>query len=102
LGCCDQSFIRHQAPTAIDAAITVSDADSASLTGAMISIASNFASGDVLGFTDQNGIPGSSHVANGILSLTLSGTASMADYQTALRSVTYASTSDHPSTATRP
>jgi hypothetical protein len=94
------AYAENQAPTAIDATLTVSDADSATLTGATVSISSNFAAGqDVLAFTDQLGITGSWNAGTG--ELTLTGSASVADYQTALRSITYANTSDAPSTATR-
>src|SRR5205823_2894894 len=54
---------------------------------------------DVLGFSTQNGISGSYNSATGVL--TLSGTASLANYQTALRSVTYANSSENPSGADR-
>ena len=47
----------------------------------------NFASGDTLNFTDQNNIHGSYNVNTGLL--TLSGNDTAADYQAALRSVTY-------------
>src|SRR5205814_8649947 len=61
---------------------------------------SNFASGqDVLGFTTQNGITGSYAAGTGILTLT--GSATVAQYQAALRSVTYSNSSDNPSGATR-
>ena len=50
---------------------------------------------DRLGFTDQSGISGSYDSVNGILTLT--GSASLADYQTALQSITYENTSDDPS-----
>src|SRR5439155_991423 len=94
------SYTENQAATAIDAAITASDVDSANLTGATVSITANFASGqDVLGFTSQNGITGSYVAATGIL--TLSGTATVAQYQTALESVTYFNSSDNPSGLTR-
>ena len=54
------SYTENQAATAIDGALTVSDVDSATLTGATVSITANFAAGeDVLGFTNQNGITGS-------------------------------------------
>ena len=49
---------------------------------------------DVLGFANQNGISGAWNAATG--TLTLSGSSSVANYQTALRSVTFASTSDDP------
>src|SRR5262249_3997305 len=54
---------------------------------------------DVLGFTDQNGITGS--YTAGTCLLTLSGSASLANYQSALRSVTYSNSSNNPSTLTR-
>ena len=88
----------EQTATAADAAIVVSDPDSASLTGASVQITGNFQSGqDTLQLTDQNGITGSFAAGT----LTLTGTATVAQYQTALRSVTYTNTSDTPSTATR-
>ena len=53
------TYTENAAPAAIDAALTVSDVDSANLTGATVSITGNFHSGeDTLGFTDQNGING--------------------------------------------
>jgi len=55
--------------------------------------------GDVLGFTTQNGITGSYNAATGVL--TLSGSSSVANYQSALRSVTYFNSSDNPSGAAR-
>jgi hypothetical protein len=70
------------------------------LTGATVSISGGFASGeDVLGFVAQNGIVGSYNATTGVL--TLSGSASVADYEAALQSVTYANSSDNPSGATR-
>ena len=67
-------------------------------TGATVRITGNFAAGeDVLALPAQPAITG---VFSGD-TLTLSGTATVAEYQTALRAVTYANTSDDPSTATR-
>ena len=85
---------------AITATLTISDLDSANLVGATVSITSGRSSSqDVLGFTNQNGISGSYNATSGVLTLT--GTAVVADYQAALRSVTYRNTSDKPSTTTR-
>jgi hypothetical protein len=65
-----------------------------------MSITGNFATAeDVLAFTAQNGITGSFDAATGVLTLT--GSATVASYQVALRSVTYANTNAAPSTATR-
>ena len=52
-----------------------------------MAISSNLLSGDTLNFTAQNGISGAYDTVTGVL--TLSGTASVADYQAALDSVTY-------------
>jgi hypothetical protein len=93
-------YTENQAATAIDALLTVTDADSASLAGATVSISGNFSPGqDVLGFTGQNGITGSYNSATGVL--TLNGTSSVANYQAALRSVSYFNSSDNSSTAAR-
>ncbi|MEO6841518.1 MAG: VCBS domain-containing protein [Bradyrhizobium sp.] len=94
------SYIENQAPAAIDAALTLSDVDSATLGSATVQISGNFVAGeDVLGFTDQNGIHGSYDAVHGILTLT--GTSSVVDYQAALASVTYFDSSDNPSAAPR-
>ena len=94
------NYTENQAATAIDPAITVSDVDSANLASATVQITGNYVNGqDVLGFTTQNGITGSFNAATG--TLTLSGSSSVANYQTALRSVTYVNTSDNPSTDVR-
>ena len=75
----------------LDSGITLSDADSGgNLTGATVSI-SAFIAGDALNFTNQNGITGSYSATTGVLTLT--GTESIADYQAALRSITYNFTS---------
>ncbi len=89
-------YNENSVPVALDGALSVSDVDSATLIGATVSIGVAFSSGeDVLAFTNQLGIAGSWDGATGIL--TLSGTASVADYEAALRSVTYVNTSDDPS-----
>ena len=94
------SYTEHQAATAIDTALTVSDVNSANLVSATVQITGNFVAGqDVLGFTNQNGIAGSYNAATGVLTLT--GQASVAQYQAALQSVTYFNSSDNPSGQTR-
>jgi Bacterial Ig domain len=80
--------------------LEVTDADSTSLTGATVSIASGFASAeDVLAFTPTGAVTGSYNSATG--TLTLSGTDTLATYRSALRSVTYRDTSNAPSTTDR-
>ncbi|HEY4167065.1 MAG TPA: DUF4347 domain-containing protein [Reyranella sp.] len=70
----------------LDSSLNVTDSSSANITGATISISSGFLAGDTLNFTAQNGISIASNV-NGVLTLT--GTASIANYKAALESVTY-------------
>ncbi len=73
----------------VDSGLTVSSGD-ADLTGATVTISSGtLQSGDLLNFTNQNGISGS--YAGGVL--TLSGSATPAQYQSALQSVTFSTTS---------
>ncbi|MCK9622770.1 MAG: DUF4347 domain-containing protein, partial [Methylobacter sp.] len=78
------SYTENGSAAAIDATITVTDVDDTQITGATVTLSSGFTSGDALGFTNQNGITGSYNSGTGVL--TLSGTASKANYQTALRS----------------
>jgi hypothetical protein len=94
------NYTENQVATAIDTAITVSDVDNTNLASATVQITGNYANGqDILGFTDQNGITGSFNAATG--TLTLTGSSSVANYQTALDSVTYFDNSDNPSGAPR-
>ncbi len=91
--------------TVINLGIAISDPDSGSLASGTVSIA-NFVSGqDVLGFTPTaatGNISGSFNPSTGILSLTsLGNTASLAQWQAALRLVTYTNTSLNPVTTTR-
>jgi hypothetical protein len=88
------SYAAQAAPVAIDPGIKLIDPDNATLAGATVSIAGGFLSGDTLGFTNQNGITGSYNAAAG--SLMLSGTASLANYQAALASVSFASSLQDP------
>ena len=94
------AYTENDTATAIDPALAVSDADSTNLDGATVTVSANHVNGqDVLAFSDQLGITGSWNAGTGVL--TLSGSTTVANYQTALRSVTYANTSDNPSTPTR-
>ena len=81
-------------PPKIDMALTVSDADSLTLASAAVGITNGFLAGDTLNFSDQNGISGSYNAATGMLTLT--GTATVLQYQAALESVTFSSSSHNP------
>ena len=91
---------RSGTPVTVDGGLTVADTESTTITSASVSITGGFHSGqDVLGFTNQNGISGSYNAGTGVLSL--SGSATIAQYQTALESVTFLDTSATPNTSAR-
>jgi VCBS repeat-containing protein len=96
-------------PKAIDPGLTVADADSQTLAGATVSIASGAQNGDSLtiggathgslivsgGRTIQFSYDSNTHV------LTLSGVAALGDYQAVLRAVSFSNTGDHVDNSTR-
>src|SRR5580704_16842953 len=83
----------------IDAGLTLSDT-SGNVAGGTVAITGNFAgTQDVLSFTNTANITGSYNTSTGVLSL--SGTDTLAHYQTALRSVKYQDTGSNPSTMLR-
>jgi hypothetical protein len=94
-------YTEGDAATAITSALTVADVDDTNIESATVQITANLdASEDVLAFSNQNGITGS--WTSGTGTMALSGSATKANYQTALRSITYQNTdTDNPSTATR-
>ena len=88
----------------IDNALTVSDADSETMASATIKITGNYQSGeDILGIEDGYVLPASVtavwDAATG--TLTLTGSASLAEYTAILKHVTYTNSSDDPNTAVR-
>ncbi|MGE5478357.1 MAG: Ig-like domain-containing protein [Bacteroidales bacterium] len=91
-------FVEGGDAVAVFAALNVADVDSSTLAWASVSV-TNHAEGDVLSFTPQSGITGSYDSLTGVLTLT--GTASVADYQAALQSVFFSNTSDNPATSNR-
>ena len=91
-------YAANSGAKAIDPALTLTDAESTTIVSATVTISSGYVSGeDLLGFANQNGISGTL-IGN---KLTLSGTANVAAYQTALASVTYTDTQNDASTANR-
>lgn len=77
--------------TIITSTLKVSDPDNVNLTGATISLTTGLVTTqDMLLFINQSGISGLYNSTSGVL--TLSGTASLASYQAALRSVKYQNT----------
>jgi hypothetical protein len=94
------------APVQVDQHITATDADSTSLPEATVAITGSLQSAeDVLAFTNDGTTMGdvtASYVAGtGVLALSSAGGASPAQWQAALRAVTYADTASAPDTDTR-
>ena len=89
------AYAEDGAATVVASGLTITDSDSPSMVGATV-IITDFIGGDVLGFSNQNGIVGSYDAATGVLTLT--GSATRAQYEAALRSITYSSTNDNPAT----
>ena len=102
------AYVVGGAATPVDGGLTVSDLDNTTLASATVSISGNFHSGeDVLAFSNTNSttfgnISASYNSGTGVLTLTSSGaTATLAQWQAALRAVTYIDTAGSPNTATR-
>ena len=94
------AYRENDSATSVSQTLTLADIDDAHLSGATVAItAGHVGTQDRLNFVDQNGISGSFNHTTGVLTLT--GTASVSDYQTALRSVGYQNLSDNPETVTR-
>ena len=95
------AYSEGQAATIITGLTTVTDVDNTNLTGATISISAGYLNTeDVLAFTNTPNITGTWTAATGILTLT--GTTTVANYQSAIQSITYQNTNNNnPSTTTR-
>ena len=102
-----QAFIEGAGPVAIDSSLTVTDVDNATLASATVAITGNLhAAEDSLAFTNDGSTMGnisaSYNAGTGVLTLTSSGaTATLAQWQAALRSVTYTNSADTPDTTDR-
>ena len=82
--------------TTINSVIRISDADSATLTSMTVSVGGPRV-GDTLAATPSGAIAAGNIVYDaGTFALTVTGPASVADFQAVLRSVTFSSTSDDP------
>ena len=79
------TFTGGGGPVTADASFTLQDGSSNLMTGATVSITAGELSGDTLGYTTQNAITGS--YSGGVL--TLSGQGTVAEYQSAIRSITF-------------
>ena len=88
------SYLEQAPGVVIDAGLTVADADTTVMTGAAITILSGAAPSDWLNFTTQNGITGNFNSVTE--TLTLTGAATVAAYQAALRSISFSNAGDNP------
>ncbi len=94
------AYTENSGSVALSASLSLVDVDDANVASAVVQITGNYVNGqDLLSFVDQNGITGTWNATTG--ALTLSGSASKADYEAALRSITYTNISENPSAATR-
>ncbi|MFN6054279.1 MAG: tandem-95 repeat protein, partial [Planctomycetia bacterium] len=97
----------EQTPSVLAGSLTLSDVDNSTLASAVVTITSGLkTSEDVLSFVANPAIYGNItsayNSATGALTLTSTGaTATLAQWQAALRSVTYTNTSDTPDTTSR-
>src|SRR5205814_4505050 len=91
------NYTENAAPVVIDPGLTVSG--NSLMSGATVTIGGYLANQDVLSFTPSGGITGTWNSTTG--TLTLTGSASAAAYQTVFRSVRYVNSSDNPNTASR-
>jgi hypothetical protein len=93
------AYVENQAATSISGNLQLQDIDSPTLVGATVHIENFVADQDRLEFIAQNGISGAFNPQTGVL--TLAGTATSAQYEAALRSVSYVNSSDNPDTTQR-
>ena len=92
------TFVENGAAVAIaDTDIAITDVDSAALTNATVTL-TNAQAGDVLA---AGAMPAGITASVSGNVVTLSGAAPLADYQAALRAITFANTSESPATADR-
>ncbi|MDA1250804.1 MAG: DUF4347 domain-containing protein [Planctomycetota bacterium] len=92
------AYTENDGPVAITSTLAITDVDDTNIESAVVQITGNYAGAeDVLAFTNQNGITG--NLVGG--TLTLTGSATLAQYEAAIRSITYENTSDNPSALTR-
>jgi hypothetical protein len=79
-------------PVTLISSVTITDGDSANMSGAVVKISTLGQSGDVLGYTAPQGNPITATWDAATKTLTLSGTATKAQYEEALKAVTFSAT----------
>ena len=105
LGNTTRTFTEGNTSIRLDPSLSLTDSDNATLASARVSIGAGYAGAeDVLAFTNDGSTMGNiaASYSAGVLTLTSAGeTATVNQWQSALRSVTYANASTAPSTAPR-
>jgi len=87
----EPEYFLQEPAVPVDSGLTVSS--TYQINGGKVYITDGFQPGDILCFTNQGGITGSYNSSNGVLTLT--GTANAAQYQAALRTVTFRTTNNN-------
>jgi hypothetical protein len=95
------TFAQGGAPVVVDASVTVTDPDSANLTGATVTITNVLDSGQEILAANVSGAPIAVGYQPATGTLTLTGTATVAEYQKVLRTVTYDNAAATPNSANR-
>jgi hypothetical protein len=96
------TYTENGAAVVIDGTLTLTDPDGDNLNRAEVEITANFQSGsDTLACPSCAGLGLASSFSSVTATLTITGTASLASYDTALQSVTFSNSSNTPSTSTR-
>ncbi|MDI9640123.1 tandem-95 repeat protein [Geitlerinema splendidum] len=94
------NYTENAPPAALNAVTNITDSDDTQLTEASVRITSGYISGeDILSFANTATLTGTFNPITGTLSIT--GTDTLANYRTALASITYQNTSNNPNTAPR-
>lgn len=94
------SYTENIGALAITSTIQFTDVDDINLESAVVQMTGGYnSSEDLLSFTNQNGITGNYNSTTG--TWTLTGAATLANYETAIRSITYTNSSENPDTTTR-
>ena len=95
------TYTENHSPVQVDAGINVGDPDSTVLTGATVTISEGAQAGDTLGFIDNPGDGITVSTVSTPNTLVLTGTGTVTQYQSALRSAVYSTTSEDPSSSPR-
>jgi gliding motility-associated-like protein len=94
------AFTEDDSPVMVTSSLAIADIDNATLRNATVKITGNYnPAQDVLSFTNTGTITGLWNNTTGTLNLT--GTDTKANYEAALRSITYLNTSDDPTALVR-